>query len=166
MDRDRSVKIQKELLSIIYDYLQNSFYSFEAGGIILGREDINSNNLIIDIITEPYKKDYRSRYKFVRKDQKHLKTYENENFRNNNIYMYVGEWHTHPEKIPHYSNIDKNNWERICKENIANPYQFHIIAGTEALSIWRISKNDCAIQLCYNELWNNLLEVNDEYKKN
>ena len=123
-DNDRKVKISNESISKIYRYRQTSLKSSEAGGVILGREDISTNNLIIDVVTQPYSKDKRSRYSFLRIDEEHIKIYNKLNQDNKNIYMYIGEWHSHPEYFPNYSAIDYSNWVRICEENDKNSFQY------------------------------------------
>ena len=67
---------------------------------------------------------------------------------NNGVYAYWGEWHTHPEDIPHYSIIDLKNWKRIGKED-PKGVQYHIIAGRKAFSIWRMQKGKlCQKKIC------------------
>ena len=66
----------------------------------------------------------------------------------NGVYAYWGEWHTHPEDIPHYSIIDLKNWKRIGKED-PKGVQYHIIAGRKAFSIWRMQKGKlCPKKIC------------------
>lgn len=161
LDNNRKIKITNESINKFYRYRQTSFTSSEAGGVILGREDSSTNNLIIDVVTEPYKNDKRSRYSFIRIDKEHINIYNKLNQDNNNIYMYIGEWHTHPEHSPNYSSIDSSNWLRICNENETKDYQYHIIAGIKYISIWKISKTNKSIIGVYKESWKNL-EVETE----
>ncbi len=73
---------------------------------------------------------------------------ENLNNENNGVYAYWGEWHTHPEDIPHYSIIDLKNWKRIGKED-PKGVQYHIIAGRKAFSVWRMKKGKiCPKKIC------------------
>ncbi len=156
IDNERKIKITKESLSIIYNFRQTSLKSLEAGGVILGREDSTTNNIIIDVISQPYKNDKRSRCSFIRIDKEHLKIYNKVNQENNNIYMYIGEWHTHPEYSPMYSSIDFTNWITICEENDKKDFQYHIIAGINYISIWKILKTNKSIIDVYKESWKNL----------
>lgn len=163
LDNDRKVKISNESISKIYRYRQTSLKSSEAGGVILGREDISTNNLIIDVVTQPYSKDKRSRYTFLRIDEEHIKIYNKLNQDNKNIYMYIGEWHSHPEYFPNYSAIDYSNWVRICEENDKNSFQYHIIVGIEYIIIWKISKPSNSIIIVYENAWKNLvLEIEND----
>ena len=90
----------------------------------------------------------RSRTRYTRKDEGHLKYFEKLYNENNGVYAYWGEWHTHPEDIPHYSIIDLKNWKRIGKED-PKGVQYHIIAGRKAFSIWRMQKGKlCPKKIC------------------
>ena len=70
--------------------------------------------------------------------------------------MYIGEWHTHPEYSPMYSSIDFTNWITICEENDKKDFQYHIIAGINYISIWKILKTNKSIIDVYKESWKNL----------
>ena len=69
----RSIKISDEVLELFNRYRQLKKNDCEAGGILIGRENIDSGNLIIEYATEPYKRDKRTRYSFIRKDKKVIK---------------------------------------------------------------------------------------------
>lgn len=57
------------------------------------------------------------------------------------IHRYIGEWHTHPEKIPNYSGMDLKNWERIAKDLKNVEYFYHVIIGIDAYRIWQYDKD-------------------------
>lgn len=66
----------------------------------------------------------------------------------------MGEWHTHPEKIPRYSGIDRNNWKRIAQNDNGNDFHYHVIAGTEAIRIWKIKcRGGLHPKLLYTAYW-------------
>ena len=102
----RQIKICNNVLENIIEYLQNNKNSAEAGGVIIGRENISNSNLIIEFVTVPMPGDVRTRNRFYRKDKKHVQFFEELYEKNSEIYAYIGEWHTHPEAIPNYSFID------------------------------------------------------------
>ena len=84
----------------------------------------------------------------IQKTLEPLKYFEKLYNENNGVYAYWGEWHTHPEDIPHYSIIDLKNWKRIGKED-PKGVQYHIIAGRKAFSIWRMQKGKlCPKKIC------------------
>lgn len=148
----RKIKIEEQILETIQSYLQTSITRGESGGILIGREEIASGNLIIDHCTAPMARDKSSRFRFTRKDTEHITYYEKLNDPNP-IYAYVGEWHTHPEAVPHYSCIDENNWETICKDEKTPEVQYHLIAGTTAFRVWRCSSSGKNIELICTATW-------------
>ena len=141
--KNRKIKICDQLLEEIYSQIQKNDYDPEKGGIIVGRENLNNENIILEYISKPLKNDI-----CTRKDEGHLKYFEKLYNENNGVYAYWGEWHTHPEDIPHYSIIDLKNWKRIGKED-PKGVQYHIIAGRKAFSIWRMQKGKvCPKKIC------------------
>ena len=78
----------------------------------------------------------RKRCRFYRKDKGHIDFYNRIYNENNEIYAYVGEWHTHPEKYPTPSLIDKNNWKKIWNKK-GNGDLFNVIVGTEEIRVWK-----------------------------
>lgn len=134
-DSERKVKITEEVINLFNRYKQNG-KECEAGGILIGREDKNNGNLIIEYATYPLEKDIRKRYRFYRKDKGHIDYYNKIYKENNGIYAYIGEWHTHPEKFPTPSLIDKKNWKKIWNKK-GNGDLFNIIVGTKEIRIWK-----------------------------
>ena len=71
--------------------------------------------------------------------------------------VYIGEWHTHPEMKPNYSQIDFDNWIKINDEDIYYDNQYQIIAGIEEIRIWKVEK-DHKIYNVYNYCWKEFME--------
>lgn len=134
-DSGRKIKITEEILNLFERYRQVGKKT-EAGGILIGREDKDTHNLIIEYATFPLKEDIRKSFRFYRKDKGHLDFYNKIYNENNGIYAYVGEWHTHPEKFPTPSLIDKNNWKKIWYKK-GNGDLFNVIVGTEEIRVWK-----------------------------
>ena len=109
------IKISKSVLDQIYQYRQTGRLSSESGGVLIGRQIISTGNLIIDHCTVPMPLDVCKRTRYLRKDPKHIEFFTTLRQRENNIYAYVGEWHTHPELIPSYSSMDLRNWQGLAK---------------------------------------------------
>lgn len=134
------IKICSSVFQVMRKYIQLGTGSLEAGGILIGKENISDDNIIIRYITEPYASDKRRYNRFIRKDKKHIYIF-NEVFNSSNeIYCYIGEWHTHNEDLPDYSRLDLKNWRKIMKESPGNIEHFHIIVGCKAIRIWRFGK--------------------------
>lgn len=144
-DGNRMIKVTKTVVEMIRHQLQITSDSPEAGGILVGRENVSNDNFIIEYATSPMPGDIQKRTRYIRKDKDHLIFYQDLYDRYNGIYRYVGEWHTHPEKIPRYSIMDWNNWKKIAQNDNRNEFHYHFIAGTEAIRIWKIK---CRSGLC------------------
>lgn len=131
------LKIVDEVVLNMKKYIQWNDNDCEAGGILVGWENRENGNIVIDKLTVPMKKDVRTRTRFLRCDRGHLEYFRDLYDNSKGIYAYYGEWHTHPEDIPHYSLIDLKNWSKIAKGDLKN-IQFHIIVGRKMLSIWKM----------------------------
>lgn len=159
-DENRKVKICDEPLKIMKKYIQNHKDDCEAGGIIIGRENLGNENLILEYITEPMKMDRRMPTRFYRQDCNHIKVIEQLHYDNNNIYAYYGEWHTHFEDIPHYSPMDLNNWKKISKNN-PNKIQFYIIVGMKKIVIWKMKKGNIFPKKVHEVEWGEIVFKKD-----
>lgn len=133
---NKKLKIDSKVISLLNSYRQIKITDCEAGGILIARECAETQNIIIKFATEPYANDKRSRFRFVRKDSKHIKIGSDLWKQYKGVYTYVGEWHTHPEKKPNYSSIDKKNWIKLSKYDLDKTEYYHIIVGTDTLGIW------------------------------
>lgn len=153
--QDYKIKISKSVLEQRHQYRQTGSLSSESGGVLIGRQIISTGNLIIDLCTVPMPLDVCKRTRYLRKDPKHIEFFTTLRQRENNIYAYIGEWHTHPELIPSYSSMDLRNWKRIGKES-SMPH-FHLIAGTKAFRIWHYCPLSNSPYEVKTILWNQVL---------
>jgi integrative and conjugative element protein (TIGR02256 family) len=108
----------------------------EAGGVLLGRHLLESNDLAVDEVTTPQVRDIRSRFGFFRSKQHNelaLSRWKTEG----GTLAYMGLWHTHPEADPVPSQVDLNDWERAVTEDVYEGSQlFFPIVGTEHVRVW------------------------------
>lgn len=153
--KNRKIKICSEIINIMHNYIQETDSDTEAGGIIVGRENLGNSNLILEYATKPMKNDLRTRTRFIRKDSGHVDYYKQLYSKYNGIYAYYGEWHTHPEDTPHYSIIDLNNWRKISKDDPKN-MQYHIIVGRKRIRIWEMKRRCLAPRLIGEVKWNDI----------
>lgn len=137
---NRKLKLCDNTLYIMKKYIQFNKSDCEAGGILIGRENSGNENFIIEFITEPMGLDKRERYRYLRKDKGHIEFYQDLYKKNNGIYAYIGEWHTHPENIPNYSCIDAINWKKIGK-TMNGGVQYHLIVGIQEVGIWEYTNH-------------------------
>lgn len=158
-DQQRKIAIEAQIVLQGCKYRQLSTFSEEAGGILIGREVKSTNNLVIDHMTKPMPADKRNRFLFLRKDNGHIEYFEKLYRDNDHIYGYVGEWHTHPEKVPSYSVVDYREWDKIVSAKPGNMPIYCLIIGTEKWRVWKVViaqkpelvyENDC---ITYPESW-------------
>jgi integrative and conjugative element protein (TIGR02256 family) len=139
---NKKIKVDKNVVSLISSYRQHNFDDCEAGGILIGRESIDTGNIIIEYATQPFDSDKRTRTLFHRIDKKHIEYYNDLYEKNNGIYAYIGEWHTHAEDYPNYSFLDIKNWKRISNMNKDKQKKyFHIIVGIKEIRVWEYRYN-------------------------
>lgn len=133
--RDKyTIKISENVLSILEKYNQKNGKN-ESGGILLG--SIEEDGIIyISKLSLPNPFDKSSRYSFDR-DKKIAQILVEFEFHNSDgTCIYLGEWHTHPEKTPSPSHIDIKMITQQYTENKINvTFLIMIIKGTESLYI-------------------------------
>lgn len=150
IDGKSKIKIVGSILDLMISYKQIGLFDKEAGGVLIYREALETDNIVVEYATEPYSGDKRARCHFSRRDSRHVEIFNQLHFQYKSIYGYLGEWHTHPEKNPHYSWIDRNNWEKIANQNTVNEsVYYHIIIGTENIGIWAFDARKREIRKVY-----------------
>ena len=150
---DNKVKICESGINTMFNHIQQGLLSKESGGILIGKENKSDENIVIKHITIPMAKDKRRYNKFIRKDKKHLDIFY-ELYRSSNATLrYIGEWHTHPEAVPNFSDIDLTNWEKIANDSNTFNYYIHVIAGCEAIRVWFLSCKGNNVRLISTIYW-------------
>ena len=86
--KNRKIKICDQILEEIYSQIQKNDYDPEKGGIIVGRENLNNENIILEYISKPLKNDICTGTRYTRKDEGHLKYFEKLYNENNGVYAY------------------------------------------------------------------------------
>lgn len=146
------LKIEAIVLDNIMSYRQINPSDTEAGGILVGRVNKGSGNIIIEYCSNPLPEDKRTRLSFLRKDKRHIEFYTKLNEESKGIYAYMGEWHTHPEDYPNYSSIDLKNWKSIAKKmRISGKEYIHIIVGRKSFGVWCYSETAKRVVKLYEE---------------
>lgn len=132
------IKISENVLIAIESFKQSEKNSKEAGGVLVGRFIENSRDVVIDYISTPMKGDIRRRTFFKRRKNEHQEFVNKFWNDSNGAFNYLGEWHTHPERVPTPSCIDINEWKRIMKEaDYDYECLFFCIVGTEMVEMWQ-----------------------------
>ncbi|MEM9540755.1 MAG: Mov34/MPN/PAD-1 family protein [Cyanobacteria bacterium P01_E01_bin.42] len=131
------LEISVPALSQMLKFRQNRLWKREAGGVLMGRYIRESLDIVIDNVTIPMRGDRRRRCNFFRDRDRHQRAINQAWWESDGTTHYLGEWHTHPEKIPTPSPSDRVNWNRHLQEDtFSGNTLFFIIIGTEAIGIW------------------------------
>ena len=93
--------IQPSVLRTFTNHRQLRSDAPEAGGQLFAR--IDGANILLELATGPRKSDKRSRYSY--QPDRHAEQEEINQLHRENL-LFVGDWHTHPEPIPHPSPQD------------------------------------------------------------
>jgi integrative and conjugative element protein (TIGR02256 family) len=136
------VKIDTSPLAIMKKYRQLEENDKEAGGLLLGRMIENSNDIIVDEISELGPNDRRSRFSFFR--SKSIQKIVNMRwFKSRRTQNYLGEWHTHPEPYPSPSAQDLRDWRNILNKGVfEQEFLIFVIVGQVTISAWEFRKGD------------------------
>jgi integrative and conjugative element protein (TIGR02256 family) len=128
--KDVVLEIPKEVLEPIETYLSQTGFGFESGGILLGSKVEHEERLIVTEMTLPSPKDESGPFTFVRNAEPANKLISQAWEASDGITNYLGEWHTHNEKIPHPSFVDENLMRQVVEEkSCLFNHAFMIIIG-------------------------------------
>lgn len=140
-----------EISSYVVDslsaHIQNASRAKEAGGVLLGRYILDTEDIVVDLITSPMKGDRRRRTSFKRGRLKHqwhiIKTWA----KSAGTCNYLGEWHTHPEPNPGPSKVDLKDWSRrLASDNFATDSLFFVLVGIIYINVWEVNKTSGKIE--------------------
>jgi integrative and conjugative element protein (TIGR02256 family) len=132
----KNLCIRPEALDKMDGYRQLRQFDKEAGGILIGRVLVEDGNYIIDDVSEPMPTDKRARTRFSRKPEGHQEYFNDVWEREDGRCFYLGEWHTHPEKVPVPSSVDRKGWDRLLNIGYEIGCLFFIIVGIDQLKVW------------------------------
>ena len=143
------LRISKDVLNAFYEYRQASFQRYESGGILLGK--VFDKYILIEKVTTPGKKDKRGRF-FFHRHKGRAQSIVNKVFKETDgQQIYIGEWHTHREKNPSPSFIDKFEIKRAFKKSTLNlEFIICIIVGNDNTvgNIWVGYYNGKIMKVC------------------
>lgn len=113
----------------------------EAGGVLLGRFIRASDDIVVDVATEPGPGDKANRSSF-RRAQKRTQLLINQAWHESSgTRNYLGEWHTHPEDNPSPSTIDLLNWRRIASSAIyEQECLLFVVVGRVHVRMWELNR--------------------------
>lgn len=127
--KEIEIVFQKEACQVFEEFAQTGNKN-ESGGILLGK--VRKNKIVITLATKPTKWDSSTRYSFIRHKKSAQKFTNIEFYRSKGTVIYLGEWHTHPEKYPTPSKTDVEMISQQFHENIINErFLLMVIVGLE-----------------------------------
>jgi len=145
----QTVRLELAVLDRLARYRQHRFWEREAGGQLFGR--VNDEEVVVEHATGPYRGDSRSRFRY-RSDPAaaNLAIVEMAG----RGYLYVGEWHTHPEPTPRasaedlasFTTLNRRSKLRLAATLLVIQGTEHGVSGltlysygSEGLSTWELS---------------------------
>lgn len=123
--------IEYSVLEVIGGYRQECRSALEAGGFLVGF--YKGVDLHVINLTVPQSLDKRSRFRFTRQDPKHVSQVTRWYEQSLGKINCLGEWHTHPERLPKPSDIDLHAWQGF-NEGRRRQRAIFLIAGIS--EIW------------------------------
>lgn len=119
-----------DVISLLGNFIQIKQTQNEAGGILLGQ--VKEKDIYITRISFPSTRDRSSRYTFDRSKKSAQAIIDYEFYNSGKRTIYLGEWHTHPEKLPTPSNVDRKMIKDQFSKNLLNePFLLQYILGTK-----------------------------------
>lgn len=138
--------LSSALIRSLSNWCQHKIYSKEAGGLILGFTDIETEGLLAEIITTPCWGDKRKRSSFYR-GRGHQKAADAWHISTNCRGTMIGLWHSHPESKPTPSSADLNDLNSMLRlATYSGAGLVYLIVGTEYIGCW-FGQRDGKVQL-------------------
>ncbi|MFT4850647.1 MAG: integrative and conjugative element protein (TIGR02256 family) [Sediminicola sp.] len=130
------IRMSGELLEKMFDFRQLIKQTPESGGVLIGKHLNSGGVLLIDQLTPPQKSDKQGRCEFYRSTE-HNKLVNEIWQKSDRHSTYVGLWHSHPEPIPNYSSIDKQDWQNaLIQSKYEGNKLFFVIVGQTHIRMW------------------------------
>ena len=107
--------IHEGVYSRFQEYIKQYHFKTESGGIIVGTLVPSKKRVIATDITEPQAKDECLGFTYKRSEFGHQEIMDCLWENSNKTKTYIGEWHTHRQKIPQPSLTDIRNWGTISR---------------------------------------------------
>lgn len=137
-----------DALAAMLRYRQAGRRDPEAGGVLLGRHLLGTAHVVVDEVTVPTKGDRRLWTFFRRGRDAHQRVIDERWAASRGTCQYLGEWHTHPEPVPHASPVDTADWRRRLRADVFDgDALFFLIVGTEAVRAWEGSRASLRLTL-------------------
>ena len=140
-ERPATVEIAPIALRTLNSFRQEDDGDPEAGGVLLGRLIEESDDVVIDEASVPSDSDRRGRTFFQRARRVAQKIVDRAWRKTSGTRVYLGEWHTHPESVPHPSAQDHSDWLRIVQTaRFEHDFLLFVIVGTQTIRTWIVER--------------------------
>jgi integrative and conjugative element protein (TIGR02256 family) len=137
----------EEAVQQMLAFRQRSWWQAEAGGALLGRHLLDTDDIVVDEVTTPQKSDRRSRFSFFR-SKKHGTIAQSRWSEEASTLAYLGLWHTHPESDPTPSGVDRNDWNQaLSSDTFDGDRLFFPIVGIARIRIWTLARDGSFCEL-------------------
>ncbi len=148
------LRFDHTLLEHLCMFRQSTQSCAESGGVLIGKHLIEGGRMVIDHFTPPQPSDKQGCRRFYRSES-HNRIVQQIWCESKQLSTYVGLWHTHPEDIPQYSPIDKQDWLKALKySSYDGKNLFFIIVGRAQIRCWMGTK----------KMVRNSIQIVGEYK--
>ena len=143
LDHEGYIWFDADVVKALQSYRQLQCLDKEACGLLLGLR--RGNHLHITQITEPQVTDHRSRAAYRRAVKGHRRIAIASWMKSKKLIGYLGEWHTHPERFPAPSTVDRDEWQKIVR--LQNEPMLFLIVG---ISDWWLGlhQSNGTVQVC------------------
>lgn len=131
----RRVSISDGVWDIWQAHRQYKANQPESFGVLIGSTLPDRRVIYVEDVTTPMRGDRQSRYSFDLQDPGHQKAVNAAHQDTGGSQIYLGTWHTHPERNPSPSGTDKADWRCCLRRNDNRPLIF-VIAGTESIRVF------------------------------
>jgi integrative and conjugative element protein (TIGR02256 family) len=115
-----------EVLATFAEYRQRRWWQREAGGQLFAR--FNGKSVVVVEATVPGRADFRTRHSFRPdrgREQREIVRYHKRGLH------FIGDWHSHPEPVPHISPIDAESLRDMVRRSTHELNGFvMVIVGT------------------------------------
>ena len=126
-----TIYIHNNVIDIWLKYRQVKKEQHESFGVLIGSCSEDRAEYWVDLVTTPYEGDEGSRYAFLLQDGQHQQEVNDAFVSTHGQSVYLGTWHTHPQKNPDPSHIDIIDWRRCIARNKDRKLFFVIIGINE-----------------------------------
>jgi len=134
------LRVSYELVESLKGYRQLEKGTPESGGTLIGMHLNSGGKFLINEYTPPQTSDKQGRHLYHRSET-HTKLILDIWKESKRTLTYIGLWHTHPEPIPTYSAIDKNDWNNSLNKSIfTGDRLFFFIVGQTHIRCWMGTK--------------------------